>query len=62
MERMLAVMADNPAAVVAGLVAVVCFATWPLFRARWTMLMAYVGNNLGFACTTLCSATGPPER
>src|SRR5262249_4648640 len=48
MERMLAVMADNPAAAVAGLVAMVCFATWPLFRARWTMLMAYVGNNLGF--------------
>jgi hypothetical protein len=49
MERMLAVLADNPAAAVAGLVAIVCFATWPLFQARWTMLMAYIGNNLGFA-------------
>jgi hypothetical protein len=49
MERMLAVLADNPAAAVAGLVAMVCFATWPLFQTRWTMLMAYIGNNLGFA-------------
>jgi Bacterial inner membrane protein len=49
MERMLAVMADHPAAAVAGFVAMACFATWPLFRARWTMLMAYIGNNLGFA-------------
>lgn len=49
MEQMLAVMADNPAAAVAGVIAMVCFATWPLFQARWTMLMAYIGNNLGFA-------------
>lgn len=49
MERMLVVMAENPAAAVAGFLAMVCFATWPLFRARWTMLMAYIGNDLGFA-------------
>jgi hypothetical protein len=49
MERMLAVVVDNPVAVVAGLIGMVCFATWPLFRARWTMLVAYIGNNLGFA-------------
>lgn len=49
MDRMLAVMAENPAAAVAGVIAMVCFAAWPLFRARWTMLIAYIGNNLGFA-------------
>src|SRR6202043_255826 len=49
MERMLAVLVDNPAAAVAGLVAMVCFATWPLFQARWTMLMVYIGNSVGFA-------------
>jgi hypothetical protein len=48
MERMLAVMGNNPAAA-AGVVAMVCFATWPLFRARWAMLLAYTGNNLCFA-------------
>jgi hypothetical protein len=49
MERMLAVMADDPAAAVAGFVAMVCFAAWPLFRGRGMMLVAYIGNNLGFA-------------
>jgi hypothetical protein len=49
MERMVAVLADNPAAAVAGLVAMVCFISWPLFRARSKMLVAYIGNNLGFA-------------
>ena len=49
MERMLAVMADNPAAAVAGLIAMACFAAWPLFRARWMMLITYIGNNFGFA-------------
>ncbi len=49
MEGMLAVLADNPAAAVAGLVAMVCFTSWPLFRARSAMLVAYIGNNLGFA-------------
>ena len=48
MQRMLAVMADNPVAATAGLIGMVCFTTWPLFRARWTMLIAYIGNNLGF--------------
>ena len=49
MERMLAVMADNPAAAAAGFIAMGCLAAWPLFRARGTMLTAYIGNNLGFA-------------
>jgi hypothetical protein len=49
MERMMAVLADNPAAATAGLVGMACFATGPLFQARWTMLTAYIGNNLGFA-------------
>jgi hypothetical protein len=62
MERMLTVLADNPAAAVAGLVAMVCFATWPLFQARWTMLMVYIGNNLASRCTTGCWATGPQWR
>jgi hypothetical protein len=49
MERMLVVMADNPAAAVAGFIGMACFAAWPLFRARWAMLITYIGNNLGFA-------------
>jgi len=48
MDRMLAILADNPAAAAAGLMAMVCLAAWPLFRARWTMLTTYIGNNLGF--------------
>ena len=48
MERMAAVMADNPAAACAGVVAMVCLAVWPLFRTRPTMLSIYVGNNLAF--------------
>jgi inner membrane protein len=49
MQRMLAVLAANPAADGAGLVAMVCFIAWPLFQARWMMLVAYIGNNLCFA-------------
>ena len=48
MERMLLVMTENPAAAIAGLAAMVCLATWPLFRTRPAMLGTYVGNNLGF--------------
>ena len=49
MQRMLAVLAANPAADGAGLIAMVCFIAWPLFQARSMMLMAYIGNNLCFA-------------
>jgi hypothetical protein len=49
MQRMFAVLAANPAADGAGLVATVCFIAWPLFQARWMMLIAYIGNNLCFA-------------
>ena len=49
MQRMLAVLAANPAADGAGLVAMACFIAWPLFQARWMMLVAYIGNNLCFA-------------
>jgi hypothetical protein len=49
MQRMLGVLAANPAADAAGLVAMVCFISWPLFQARWMMLIAYIGNNLCFA-------------
>jgi len=48
MERLWAVMVDNPVAAGAGLVAMVCLAVWPLFRARSAMLGTYIGNNLGF--------------
>ena len=48
MERMLAVMADNPVAAGAGLIAMLCLAVWPLFRSRRMMLVTYVGNNLAF--------------
>jgi hypothetical protein len=49
MERKLAVLADNPAAAGAGLVAMVCFVAGPFFQARRPMLIAYIGNNLFFA-------------
>ena len=48
MERMLASMTSNPLATGAGLFAMVCLASWPLFRARPAMLGTYIGNNLGF--------------
>src|SRR5262245_41951743 len=48
MERMLLVMTENPAASIAGLAAMVCLTTWPLFRTRAAMLGTYVGNNPGF--------------
>jgi hypothetical protein len=49
MHQMLAVLAANPVADGAGLVAMACFVASPLFPARWMMLTAYIGNNLGFA-------------
>jgi inner membrane protein len=48
MERMLEVMVANPPAAAAGLIAMLCFATWPLFRTRWAMLLVYIGNNVAF--------------
>jgi Bacterial inner membrane protein len=49
MQPMLAVLAANPAADGAGLIAMVWFVAWPLFQARWMMLIACIGNNLCFA-------------
>jgi Bacterial inner membrane protein len=48
MEHMLTATSNNPAAAGAGLVAMVCFVACPLCCTRATMLMAYIGNNLGF--------------
>jgi Bacterial inner membrane protein len=47
-EHMLTVTANNPLAAGAGLVAMACLAAWPLFRTRSTMLIVYIGNNIGF--------------
>jgi len=49
MERMLALIADDPVAAAAGLAGILCLAAWPLFRRRSTMLAIYIGNNLAFA-------------
>ncbi len=48
MERMVVVFAANPAAAGAGLIGIVCLASWPLFRARRAMLTTYIGSNLAF--------------
>jgi hypothetical protein len=48
LEHMLASMAEKPVAAAAGLFAMVCLATWPLFRTRQAMLGTYICNNLGF--------------
>ena len=48
MEQMLAVTVQHPLAAAAGLLAMVCFATFPLFGTRWKMLSVYIGNNLAF--------------
>jgi Bacterial inner membrane protein len=49
MEHAMTVAVNNPLAAAAGLAAMVCLVVWPLFRARSTMLITYIGNNLGFA-------------
>ena len=59
LEHMLASMAEKPVAAAAGLFAMVCLATWPLFRTRPAMLGTYICNNLGFFVHYACSATGP---
>ena len=48
MEPMFVVFAANPTATGAGLIGMVCLASWPIFRARWAMLTTYIGNNLAF--------------
>jgi hypothetical protein len=48
-EHMLTMTADNPLAAGFGLAAMACLVAWPLFRTRATMLIVYIGNNLGFA-------------
>src|SRR5262245_24816695 len=48
MERMLSLMTQNPLASAAGLIAMLCFAAWPLFKVRSAMLATYIGNNAAF--------------
>jgi hypothetical protein len=48
MDGLLATTIGNPFAAIAGAAAMLCLAAWPLFRTRSTMLMTYLGNNLGF--------------
>src|SRR5262245_33964182 len=49
MDRMLALVIERPVAAGAGAVGMLCLAAYPMFRARRTLLMAYLGNNLAFA-------------
>jgi hypothetical protein len=48
MEHMLTATSNNPPAAGTRLVAMVCFVACPLRCTRATILMAYIGNNLGF--------------
>jgi hypothetical protein len=48
MEQLLVILVEKPMATIAGAIAMVCLATWPLFRKRSMMLTTYIGNNLGF--------------
>jgi L-asparagine transporter-like permease len=47
MEQLLVILVEKPMATIAGAIAMVCLATWPLFRKR-PMLTTYIGNDLGF--------------
>jgi hypothetical protein len=49
MERMFALLIDRPVAACAGVFGMLCFAAYPLARARPLLLTTYLGNNLGFA-------------
>lgn len=49
MERMLATVIESPVAAGAGAFGMLCFAAYPLFRARRLLLTTYLGNNLAFA-------------
>ena len=48
MEYALAVTIDHPIAAVVGLVAMICYAGWPLCGSRSAILATYIGNNLAF--------------
>jgi hypothetical protein len=48
LEQVLIVTTLHPIAACAGFVGMICFVSWPLCRTRPTMLMTYIGNNLGF--------------
>ncbi len=48
MEQVLIVTTLHPVAACAGFVAMICYAAWPLCRTRPTMLVTFIGNNLGF--------------
>ena len=48
MEQVLIVTKLHPIAACAGFVGMICFVAWPLCRTRPTMLVTYIGNNIGF--------------
>ena len=48
MERMIAVIIENPVAAGAGAFGMLCLAVYPLFKARPLLLMVCLGNNIGF--------------
>lgn len=44
-DQLLAIIAERPVASSVGLVGILCFAAWPLFRTRSMMLAIYLGNK-----------------
>jgi hypothetical protein len=49
LEHVLTATAEHPVAAGVGFAAMVCLAAAPVFRTRSSMLIVYIGNNLGFA-------------
>jgi hypothetical protein len=49
MERILVIFIQSPSAATTGIVGMLCFVAYPLFRSRSLLLATYLGNNLAFA-------------
>ena len=49
MHQMLTLLSEKPVAAAAGILGMLCFVTYPLFRARPLLLTVYLGNNVAFA-------------